>query len=84
MKHKLKQQKKRYGVTYPKISLMLPGLKKGWELALQYFCTPLPCWKKYLKTFFDRETQKKVSFFMSRRNACYQTEEIAPMMEDDF
>ena len=58
---------------------MLPGLKEGWELAPQYFCTPLPCWKKHAKAFFDRNTQKKVSFFMSRRNACYQSEEIAPL-----
>ena len=58
---------------------MLPGLKEGWELAPQYFCTPLPCWKKHAKAFFDRNTQKKVSFFMSRRNACYQSEEIAPV-----
>ena len=57
---------------------MLPGLKKGWELAPQNFCTPLPYWKKHAKAFFGRNTQKKVNFFMSRRNACYQTEEIAP------
>ena len=59
---------------------MLPGLKKGWELAPQNFCTPLPYWKKHAKDFFDLNTQKKVSFLMSRRNACYQTEEIAPHM----
>ena len=58
---------------------MLPGLKKGWELAPQNFCTPLPYWKKHAKAFFGRNTQKKVNFFMSRRNACYQTEEIAPI-----
>ena len=65
-------------MTCPKLSLLLPGLKEGWELAPQYFCTPLPCWKKHARAFFDRNTQKKVSFFMSRRNAWYRTEEIAP------
>ena len=63
-----------------KLPLMLPGLKKGWELAQQYSCTLLPCWKKHAKAFIDRNTQKKVSFFMSRRNACNQTEEIVPVV----
>ena len=57
---------------------MLPGLKKLWELAPQYFCTPVPCSKRHAKAFFDINTQKKIFFFMSRRNAWYQTEEIAP------
>ena len=63
---------------------MLPGLKKGWELAPQNFCTPLPYWKKHAKAFFGRNTQKKVNFFMSRRNACYQTEEIAPLAKTEL
>ena len=27
--------------------------KKRWELAQQYICTPLPCWKKHAKDFLD-------------------------------
>ena len=63
---------------------MLPGLKKGWELAPQYFCTPLPCCKRHAKAFFDINTQKKRSFYMSRRNACYHSEEIAPFTVESF
>ena len=74
----MKLKCKRYGVTCPKLLFMLPGFKKGWELAPQYFCTPLPCCKRHAKAFFDRNTQKKRRFSMSRRNACYHSEEIAP------
>ena len=58
--------------------MMILGFKKWWELAPHLFCTPLQCRKTHAKAFFDRNTQKKMSFFMSRRDALYTFEEIAP------
>ena len=78
MEHILMQIKKRRGVTIPKLLMMILGFKNWWELAPQHFCTPLPCRKTHAKAFFDRNTQKKMSFFMSRRDALYTFEEIAP------
>ena len=58
--------------------MMILGFKKWRELAPHLFCTPLPCRKTHAKAFFDRNTQKKMIFFMSRRDALYTFEEITP------
>ena len=57
--------------------------KKRWELAPYNFCLLLTHTNKHAKAFYNRALNKKIHISMSRTDAWYKTEEIAPLRQED-
>ena len=50
----------------------------AWEVAPYFFQTPLPSGKGHAKAFLNRNKNMKNNFCMSRTNARYRSDRIAP------
>ena len=71
--------RKRQCGTFQNFVYLVTRYKKGWELAPYHFCLLLTHTNKHAKAFYNRTLNKKIHISMSRTDAWYKTEEIAPL-----
>ena len=69
---------KRQCGTFQNFVYPVTRYKKGWELAPYHFCLLLTHTNKHAKAFYNRNLNTKIHISMSRTDAWYKTEEIAP------
>ena len=68
-------------MTCQKFTCTVTLIINAWELAPYFFQTPLPSGKGHAKAFLNRNKNMKNNFCMSRTNARYRSDRIAPYIE---